>query len=106
MLQKVMCGYTTSISKFKSNPGAILAEAGGEAVAVSSHNEIQFYAVPARLYEEMVNYVEFMQRGTTELKTAPARFNLTTDMVEGMTDKLKNLSDDDLGDFVECEDDS
>lgn len=104
MLQKVMCGYTTPISKFKSNPGAILAEAEGEAVAVSSHNEIQFYAVPAHLYEEMVNYVEFKQRGTTELKTAPAKFNLTDDMVERMTDKLKSISDDDLGDFVECED--
>ncbi len=27
MLQKVMCGYTTAISKFKSNPSAALAEA-------------------------------------------------------------------------------
>lgn len=103
MLQKVMCGYTTPISKFKSNPTAVLAEAEGEAVAVSSHNEIQFYVVPAHLYEEMINFVEFKQRGTRELKTAPAKFNLTEDMVEGMTDKLKNLSDDDLGDFIECD---
>lgn len=103
MLQKVMCGYTTPISKFKSNPSSILAEADGEAVAISSHNEIQFYAVPAHLYEEMVNYVEFMQRGNTELKTAPSKFNLTEDMVSSMTDKLKNLTDDNLGDFVECE---
>lgn len=104
MLQRVMCGFTTSISKFKSNPSAALAEAGGEAVAVSSHNEIQFYAVPAHLYEEMINFIEFKQRGTTELKTAPAKFHLTEAMVEGMTERLKTLSDDDLGDFIECDD--
>jgi len=103
MLQKVMCGYTTPISKFKSNPGAILAEAEGEAVAISSHNKIQFYAVPAQLYEQMINYVEFKQRGTTELRTAPANFNLTDNMIEGMTDKLRNIADDDLGEFTECE---
>ena len=103
MLQKVMCGYTASISKFKSNPNAALDAAEGDAVAVSSHNEIQFYAVPAHLYEEMINFVEFKQRGTTERKTAPAKFNLTEGMVEGMTDKLKNSSDDDLGEFIECD---
>ena len=47
MLQKILCGYTTPISKFKSNPSAALAEAQGDAIAVSSNNQIQFYAVPA-----------------------------------------------------------
>lgn len=104
MLQKVLCGYTTPISKFKSNPSAAIAEAKGDAIAVSSNNQIQFYAVPAHLYEEMVHYVEFMQRGTTELKNIPAKFALSEEMVESMTDKLKNLSEDDLGDFEECDD--
>lgn len=103
MLQKVVCGYTIPISKFKSNPSAVLAEAAGDAVAVSAHNEIQFYAVPAHLYEELVAFAEFKQRGTTELKTAPAKFDLKEGMVEGMTQKLKQLSDDDCGDFIECE---
>lgn len=106
MLQKVMCGYTTPISKFKSNPSAAMAAAEGDAIAISSNNEIQFYAVPAHLYEDMVNYVELMQRGTTELQTAPAKFKLTDDMVESMTNKLRNRSDDDLGDFIECKDNS
>lgn len=39
MLQKVLCAYTASISKFKANPSAALAEAGGDAVAVSLTNE-------------------------------------------------------------------
>ncbi|CBL44717.1 Antitoxin of toxin-antitoxin stability system protein [gamma proteobacterium HdN1] len=74
MLQKIMCGYTTPISKFKSNPSAALAEAQGDAIAVSSNNQIQFYAVPAEMFEEMIKFVEFAQRGTTELKSIPAKF--------------------------------
>ncbi|CDL86273.1 antitoxin [Xenorhabdus cabanillasii] len=74
MLQKVLCGYTTAISKFKSNPSAALAEAKGDAIAVSSNNQIQFYAVPAALFEEMSAFCEYAQRGNTELKSIPANF--------------------------------
>ncbi|WP_185230426.1 antitoxin of toxin-antitoxin stability system [Teredinibacter franksiae] len=105
MLQRVMCGFATSISKFKNNPGAVLAEADGDAVAVSSHNQIQFYAVPAHLYEDMVQFVEMSQRGTAELNTAPGKFALTESMVDSMTEQLQN-TDNDLGDFVECQNNS
>ncbi len=102
MLQKVLCGFTTSISKFKSNPSAALAEAEGDAVAVSSHNEIQFYAVPAQVYEDMVNFLEFAQRGTTSLKEIPAEFNLTDEKFEKMSKGLKDKAKKDLGGFEEC----
>lgn len=102
MLQKVMCGYAIPISKFKSNPRRALVEADGETIAVSSHNEILFYAVPAEIYEEMLRFVEFKQRGTSELKAAPAKFNLTAEIVEEMTKKLRNISDDEAGEFIEC----
>lgn len=69
-----MCGYTTPISKFKSNPSAAMNEAQGDAIAVSSNNEIQFYAVPAALFEEMSAFCEYAQRGTTALKNIPANF--------------------------------
>ncbi|WP_062266571.1 antitoxin of toxin-antitoxin stability system [Endozoicomonas arenosclerae] len=103
MLQKVMCGYTTSISKFKANPKAVIKEAQGDAVAVSSNNEIQFYAVPAELFEEMINFCEYAQRGTTDLKSIPGKFSLSDEMVEKMTEELKNKNDDNLGEFIECE---
>ena len=69
MLQKVMSGFTTPISKFKANPNAALSQAEGEAVAVSSHNEIQFYAVPAELYEKMMEFIELAKNG--ELSQPP-----------------------------------
>ncbi|WP_445769438.1 hypothetical protein [Rheinheimera sp.] len=93
MLQKILCGYTTPISKFKSNPNAALAEARGDAIAVSSNNQIQFYAVPASLFEEMTAFCEFAQRGTTELKSIPAMFTaegLNMDKVSAdMAQKVK-----------------
>ncbi|NDK99979.1 antitoxin of toxin-antitoxin stability system [Photorhabdus bodei] len=96
MLQKVMCGYTIPISKFKANPSAALAEAQGDAIAVSSNNQIQFYAVSAHMYEEIINFVEFAQRGTTELKNIPANFTgegLDMDQVATeMATKLKHGS--------------
>ena len=102
MLQKVMCGYTTPISKFKSNPSAAMTEAQGDAIAVSSNNEIQFYAVPAALFEEMTAFCEYAQRGTTEQKNIPAKFTgegIDIDKVaDNMATKLKSGTS---GDFEE-----
>ena len=85
MLQRVLSAYSTSISKFKSNPNAALSQADGEAVAVSSHNQIQFYAVPAAVYEKMVKYIEQndAQRPSqvsSAVPKVPAR-NITTDFL-------------------------
>jgi antitoxin StbD len=102
MLQRVMCGFTTPISKFKSNPNAAIIEAQGDAIAVSSNNQIQFYAVPAALFEEMTAFCEYAQRGTTKLESISGKFILTEDMVDRMTEKLRNHSDNELGEFVEC----
>lgn len=102
MLQKVLCSHISSISKFKSNPSAVLAEAKGDAVAVSSHNEIQFYAVPANIYEDMVNFLEYAQRGTTELKDIASEFSLTDEKFEKMSKNLKAKAKKDLGGFEEC----
>ncbi len=87
MLQKVVCGKMTTISKFKANPNTVLAEAKGEAVAIASHNEIQFYAVPASLYEEMIQFIEFSQRGTTDLNPLPASFHLNQDKMDSIVKK-------------------
>ena len=73
MVQKILSGYVTSISKFKNDPEAILAKANGESVGIFYRNEIAFYAVPAQLYEEMMDFVEFQQREESALKTDPAQ---------------------------------
>jgi antitoxin StbD len=105
MLQKVMCGFTTPISKFKSNPKAAMAEAKGDAIAISSNNEIQFYAVPAALFEDMTAFCEYAQRGTTKLDSVPGRFSLDDDIdpgqfVEKLATSIQNKPGDD--EFIEC----
>lgn len=102
MLQKVMCGYTTPISKFKSNPRAALAEAQGDAIAVSSNNQIQFYAVPATLFEEMTAFCEYAQRGTTTLKSISANFTGEgLDMDKVTTEMASKIKNGTTGDYEE-----
>ena len=102
MLQKVLCGYTTAISKFKSNPSAALAEANGDAIAVSSNNQIQFYAVPAALFEEMTAFCEYTQRGNTTLKSIPANFTAEgLDMDKSATQMANKIKNNTYNDFEE-----
>ena len=102
MLQKVMCGYTTPISQFKANPNGLLSEARGEAIAVSSNNRIQFYAVPAELFEEMAAFCEYTRGDSPALTSVPANFTgegLDMDKVTmEMAAKIKN---GDTGDYEE-----
>ncbi len=94
--------YTIPISKFKANPSAALAEAQGDAIAVSSNNQIQFYAVPAHMYEEIINFVEFAQRGTTELKNIPDNFTGEgLDMNQVATEMATKLKHGSTGDYEE-----
>jgi hypothetical protein len=77
MVQKVMSSYIASISKFKNDPEAILAKANGESVGICYRNEIAFYAVPAQLYKEIRDLVEFQQREESALNIDPAQSNPT-----------------------------
>lgn len=84
---------TVSLEKFKSNPVAELAEARGDAIAVLSGDQIQFYALPALLFEDMTGFCEFAQRGTTSMKHIPAKFTATNiemeELAAEMAKKLK-----------------
>ncbi|WP_444931786.1 hypothetical protein ACJJIF_08480 [Microbulbifer sp. SSSA002] len=93
MLQKVICSYTTPISQFKANPNAAIQEANGEPVAVTEHNQVKFYAVPTDLFQELIGFCEYAQRGTTELKHSTARFTGSTEksMEESAISMAKRL---------------
>jgi len=58
MLQKVMSDYQIPVSQFKKQPAAVLNAAQGSSVAITSHNTIQFYAVPAKEYEALLAEVK------------------------------------------------
>ncbi len=47
-----------SISEFKKDPSAVIAEADGTPVAILNHNRVMGYLVPARLYEQIMERLE------------------------------------------------
>ena len=55
---KVMASISTSITDFKANPNAVIAQSNGEAIAVLKNNAPSFYAVPPELYESMFEAME------------------------------------------------
>ena len=47
----ILASLSTSISKFKANPGAALKEAGNRPFAVLVNNKPSFYVIEPELYE-------------------------------------------------------
>lgn len=57
-INRVIAGYSASITEFKTNPNAVISQSEGEAVAVLKSNEPYFYAVPPKLFEVMFDAME------------------------------------------------
>ena len=57
-MQNLLASTTVSVSELKKNPSAVLAESGGEPVAVLNHNKVMGYMVPAELFESILERLE------------------------------------------------
>lgn len=57
-MDRVLTSATTTITKFKSNPNQVVAEADGQAFAVLSNNRPTFYVVPPSLFEEWMDRMD------------------------------------------------
>lgn len=60
-MEHVHANLSTSISEFKKNPSALLAEANGETIALLNHNKPTAYIVSAQTYERMLEAVENLE---------------------------------------------
>jgi antitoxin StbD len=60
-MEHVHANLSTSISEFKKNPSALLAQADGETVALLNHNKPTAYIVPAKTYEMMLEAMENLE---------------------------------------------
>lgn len=58
MAERILTDNIVSITELKNNPMNAVASAGGNAVAVLNRNKPAFYAVPADLYEEMLEQID------------------------------------------------
>ena len=73
-----------------------------DAVAVMVDNDVEFYAVPAILFEEMTVFCEYSQRGTTEQINVPAKFSGDDIDIEKLVDNIaKRIEEGPMGEFEE-----
>lgn len=65
-------------------------------------NDVEFYAVPAILFEEMTAFCEYSQRRTTEQINVPAKFSGDDIDIDKLVDNLaKRIEEGPMGEFEE-----
>ncbi len=80
----------------------LVSGAGGDAVAVMGDNDVEFYAVPAILLEEMTAFCEYSQRRTTEQINVPAKFSGDDIDIDKLVDNIaKRIEEGPMGEFEE-----
>ncbi len=57
-MERIMAGYSASITELKKNPMAVLKGANGEPVAILNHNKAAGYLIPADLFERMMDHLD------------------------------------------------
>lgn len=58
MTHLVLSDHVASISELKANPMATVNAACGQTVAILNRNQPAFYAVPAELYERLMEAID------------------------------------------------
>ncbi len=105
-IHRVLAEYTASITQAKANPNKLLEEAHGGAVVVMKNNDPCFYMVPQEMFEDMINTLELLQHGSTDLKIVEAKFRPTRARLEKITQgcakALRNASVNNDPGFEEC----
>lgn len=56
----ILADVSAGISELKKNPMAVIAQAGGSPVAILNRNQPVFYAVPADVYEALLDRLDDM----------------------------------------------
>ena len=62
-MESVLASCSASISELKKNPSALIAQSGGEPIAILNHNKPTAYLVPAEAYEALLEKIEDYQLG-------------------------------------------
>jgi len=57
-MESVLADQCVSISEFKTNPSAVIEEAGGLPVALLNHNKPVAYIVPAARWEKLLDMLD------------------------------------------------
>lgn len=57
-VQRIEADMTVSMSDLKRDPGAVVDEAAGGAVAILDHDRVTAYVVPADTYEALIDALD------------------------------------------------
>ena len=57
----VLTDHVVSVSELKSNPQKAMSSGNGAPVAVLNHNKPEFYCVPPKLFESLVDALDDLQ---------------------------------------------
>lgn len=57
----ILADYSAAITELKKNPMAVIQQADGGPVAILNRNKPVFYAVPADLFEELMDKLEDLE---------------------------------------------
>ena len=60
-MNTILSDYTASITELKKSPSKLLNESYGETVAILNHNRPEAYLVPARVYEAIIDALEYVE---------------------------------------------
>jgi antitoxin StbD len=55
---KILAEISAGISELKKNPMMVVNQGGGGPVAILNRNEPVFYAIPAKMFEQMYDILE------------------------------------------------
>jgi len=62
-MESVLARCSISISELKKNPSALIAQSGGEPIAILNHNRPTAYLLPAATYEALLEKMEDYRLG-------------------------------------------
>jgi len=57
-MHSILANFSASITEFKKQPSALIKKAGGETIAILSHNTPIAYLIPADAYKMILEQIE------------------------------------------------
>ena len=80
MTNKILAETSAGVSELKKNPMAVLREGGGGPVAILNRNEPVFYAVPAKIFENICDILEDVElRAIVDARRDQREFKVSLD---------------------------
>ena len=85
MINEILSNYTAGITDLKKNPSELIKKSNGQPIAILNRNKPEFYCIPSKLYEQILDRLEDIELG----KIADSRKNDPT--IEVKIEGLENI---------------